>query len=372
MDIRFGEHASFHRAAAGMVGGALLTGLALHSVTPMAPLIGGMVGMAAGAAWGYGRVKLRFIAAAIAIVPLLAMTMTWAAQIPQAVGFVLSASVLAFGLAIGGPRGVKGAAAAMLTAFVVLVGMWCAMRFANARETAKFPLWMLSAISAAAMGMVGVLAMLPRHLKLATDPVATAAKNLPVTLDPEMRSLCDRSLAIWNGAKDELADQSGKRLVQDGVLKTFEVAAKSAEVKISGPSDAELARRMSELDAKVAATTDPEAKSQYQAARSALDDQHRYREHIAKGRERLVARMHNHVAALEKFQLAATGLEAARHTNGVKQLEELSQNVTASGEALAEIEMGDAAVAMSAVPSAIVVVEAPKNAEPDAESGAMA
>jgi hypothetical protein len=221
--------------------------------------------------------------------------------------------------------------------------------------------------------MVGVLAMLPRHLKLAHDPVTAAAKALPPSLDAELRALCDRSMAIWKGA-DDLADESGKKLVRDGVLKTLEVAAKSTEVKIAGPSDAELARRMSELDQKVAATTDPEAKAQYQAARAALDDQHRYREHIAKGRERLVARMHNHVAALEKFQLAATGLEAARHANGAngKQLEELSQDVTASGEALAEIEMGDAAVAMPAAAKVIVVETAKTEIEPDAESGAMA
>jgi hypothetical protein len=52
--------------------------------------------------------------------------------------------------------------------------------------------------------------------------------------------------------------------------------------------------------------------------------------------------MHNHVTTLEKFQLAATGLEAARvSTNGAnQQLDELSQSVAASGEALAEIELG--------------------------------
>jgi hypothetical protein len=54
--------------------------------------------------------------------------------------------------------------------------------------------------------------------------------------------------------------------------------------------------------------------------------------------------MHNHVTTLEKFQLAATGLEAQRaaHTPATTQLDELSQSVAASGEALAEIELGDA------------------------------
>jgi len=68
--------------------------------------------------------------------------------------------------------------------------------------------------------------------------------------------------------------------------------------------------------------------------RAALADQLRYRNHIRQGQERLVARMHNHVTTLEKFQLAATGLEAARAsaTGANQQLDELSQSVAASGE----------------------------------------
>ena len=130
------------------------------------------------------------------------------------------------------------------------------------------------------------------------------------------------------------------------MLKTLEVAARSAEVKVTGPSEAELAQRIADLDQRIAAATDAEVKAQYQAARAAIGDQQRYRDHIRQGRERLVARMHNHVAALEKFELAATGLEAARAASAgstaVKQLEELSHDVAASGEALAELELGDA------------------------------
>ncbi|HEU0032441.1 MAG TPA: hypothetical protein VFQ53_17535 [Kofleriaceae bacterium] len=347
MDIRFGDHASFHRAAAGMVGGALVAGLALHSVTPMAPLVGGIAGLAAGAAWGYGHTRLRIAAAVLAIVPLLAMTMRWASALPTTVGFTISAAVIALGLAAGGPRGVRGALGVGLSALTALVAMWCALRIVNARETLTWPLWIKTMTGAAAMGMVGVLAMVPRHLRLALDPVQAAVKRLPVTLDAEVRGLCDRSVTIWNTAKDRLADEPGLNLVRDGVLKTLEVAMKSADVKAVGSSEAELAARMADLDQRIATSTDAEAKTQYQAARSALEDQKRYRDHIAKGRERLVARMHNHVAALEKFQLAATGLEAARAattgSTAMKQLEELSQDVAASGDALAEIEIGEAA-----------------------------
>jgi hypothetical protein len=226
----------------------------------------------------------------------------------------------------------------------VLVGMWCALRVASARETVLWPGWITAAAAAAAMGMVGVMAVLPRHLGIDIDVVKAAAGGLPATIDPEVRTLCDRSLAIWRTTKDSLADEAGKRLVRDGVLKTLEVAQRSSEVRATGATDEELAARIGELDKRIAVTTDDEARSQYQAARGALEDQRRYREHIAKGHERLVARMHNHVAALEKFHLAATGLQSARAASAgataVKQLEELSQDVAASGEALAEIELG--------------------------------
>src|SRR5262249_12332888 len=143
--------------------------------------------------------------------------------------------------------------------------------------------------------------------------------------------------------------EPGCDLVRDGVLKMLEVAVKSAAVKPLGPSEQELATRMSDLDKRIAAATDAEVKQQYTAARAALDDQRRYRAQIRQGRERVVARMHNHVAALEKFQLAATGLEASRvATSGAtKQLAELSQEVAASGEALAEVELGVTPVAQA-------------------------
>jgi hypothetical protein len=361
MDIRFADHASFHRAAAGMVGGALVAGLALGPLTSLAPLAGGLAGLGIGAAWAYGHARVRLVAAVLAIAPLLAMTLGWVSSLPTAVPLVVSASLIALGLAAGGPRGARGAVGVGLGALVVLIAMWSALRIGNAKETMSWPAWLLAGASSAAMAMVGVLAVVPRHLVLASDPVKHAVRQLPA-LDPEIRGLCDRALSIWGVAKDQLADEGGKGLVRDGVLKTLEVAGRSAEVKATGASEAELARRMAELDTKIAGTSDAEAKAQYQAARAALDDQRRYREHIARGRERLVARMHNHVAALEKFQLAATGLEAARKVQGsdtIQQLADLSQDVAASGDALLELELETGPRQAPAV-------------EPDAESGALA
>jgi hypothetical protein len=338
MEIRFADHPSFHRAALGMVGGSALLGLALHPFTPMAPLVGGMLGLAIGAAFGYGRAAWRLAAAAAASVALLLVAPTWSLLAGVA-------SIASLGLAIGGPRGLRGLIGVMFGATIALIAMWTSLRFGHARQTAQWPAWTTDLASSAALGMVGVLAVLPRHLWLALDPVAGAMRRLPKDLDGEVRELCGRSVAIWNEAKDKLDDRDpGLRLVRDGVLKTLEVAARSAGVRAAAGSDTELATRMEDLDHRIAAATDAEIKNQYQSARSALDDQRRYRDQIRQNRERLIARLHHHVAALEKFQLAASGLESARAASAgaaaVTQLEDLSHDVAASGEALAELELG--------------------------------
>ena len=318
-----------------MVGSAAVFGMALHPLTPMAPLAGGLLGMAAGAAFAHGKLPWRMLAAGVALVPLFAMHASW-----SALGLV--ATVMALAVATGSLRGARGAVAIVLGAAVTMLGMWTALRVGHARETISWPPLAQSAVAAAALGMVGVIAMIPRHVRMVFDPVTTAMRALPAKLDTEIRVLCERSLTIWTGAKEKLDEHdSGLALVRDGVLKTLEVAAKSADVEVTGTSDALLATRMTELDAKIAASIDAEAKSQYQSARAALDDQRRYRDRIHQGKDRMIARMHNHVAALEKFQLAATGLEAARAASAgtMKQLEELSSDVTASGEALADLEL---------------------------------
>ena len=320
-----------------MVSGALLFGAALHPVTGLAAIAGGILGIAAGAAIAHGRPGWRMIAAGAALVPLFVLAPSW----PM---LALVAAVVSLAIAVGGPRGLRGLIGALFGAVIALIAMWCALRIGHARQTGHWPPLVTTAIAAAAMGLVGALAMLPRHLQIALDPVRAALRKLPPSLDAEVRDLCTRAAAIWSTAKDRIADGAGAALVRDGVLKTLEVAAKSAEVVPTGSSETELAQRVADLDQRIAAATDGEVKAQYQAARAAVGDQQRYREHIRQGRERLVARMHNHVAALEKFELAATGLEAARAVSSgaaVKQLEELSHDVAASGEALLELEIGE-------------------------------
>jgi hypothetical protein len=347
MDIRFDDHGSFHRAAAGMTLGGALFGLAAQPFTPMAPVVGGLFGIAAGAAIGYGKPAWRLGAAAAASAALLVLPAGWP-------GLAVAAGALALATSVGGLRGMRGLAAMLIGALTTLLAIWCAWRIGHAQQTQSWSPWTTTIVSGAATGMVGILAMLPRHLSISIDPVTTALRRIPSTIDAEVHGLCERATAIWRNAKGKLAaNDPGLTLVRDGVLKTLEVATRSADLKPDRAADGELAKRITELDARIAAATDAEVRAQYQSARGALDDQRRYRESIQQNRERLIARMHNHVAALEKFQIAASRVEAVRAgVPAMKQLDELSADVAASGEAMAEVELGAAPTADAPVTDA--------------------
>ena len=322
-------------AGSAALGGAL--GGALHGVmptSPVAPLLGGLFGIAIGAALGYGKPFLRLGAAALASVPLLFMTTSSPA-------LALSAGIMslgALGLTLGG-RGLRRVVITLLGAAVTLLAMWTALRFEHARATAMWSPWVTAGASSAAMGIVGVIALLPRHLSLEIDPVKRAIARLPATLDSEVRGLCMRTVAIWNEIKTKLAaTDPSAGLVREAVVKTLEVAATSAESQ-PNTSEEDLVRRMEGLDRRISSATDDEVKTQYTSARAALSDQRTYRGRIRQHHERLVARLHHHLAALEKFQLAVGVNSSLRALELGPQLQDLSWDV-AEGEAL-DAEVGE-------------------------------
>src|SRR5690348_5176291 len=164
MDIRFEDHASFHRAAVGMVATAALLGLAAHPLTRSAALAGGFAGAALGALVAYRKA-------------------------PR----------------IGGRRALRIAVCALIAGGVGMLAAWVALRIGHARRTEAWPGWVTDTVAAAAAAMTCVLALVPRHLHVAFDPVQAAARRLPRALEAEVRGLCDRATAIWAGAKQQLA-----------------------------------------------------------------------------------------------------------------------------------------------------------------------
>lgn len=340
MDLRFDNHPGFHRATLAMVAlGAGLSALAvpLAGRLAIAPtLIGGALAISIGAGVAYGGLRWRSALGALACVPV-ALSATWAALIATA---ALCGLVVALGA--GSRRRVAGAA--ILGGAASLVAAWASLRVFYAAETESWSPLLRALAGGAAMGLLGTVATLPRHLQWQRDAVAAASRTLPVGIDAEVRQLCLRATKIWHEAKDRLqGDPSSKELLRTGVLKVLEVARRGSEgmSQVPATSEEELAQRIGELDGRIAAATDAEAKAQYQAARDGLEDQRKYRDRLRASRERMVARLHNHVAALEKFHLAAASLEASKTLSAeeplVKQLAELSSDVSASGDALSEL-----------------------------------
>lgn len=340
MDLRFENHPGFHRATLAMVTlGAGLSALALPLASRLhaAPtLLGGALALALGAGVAYGDLRRRAVLGVLACVPV-ALSATWGA-------LVVSALLLGLALALGAGTSRRITVTLLVGAGAALLASWASLRIFYAQETVSWAPVLRSLAGGAALGLLGVVSSLPRHVAWELDAIAAARRALPSKLDSEVQTLCDRSVAIWSSAKDRLkSDAASKELLRSGVLKVLEVARRTSEGMSGVPqaSEEELAKRIAELETRIEAATDPETKAQYTAARDGLDDQRKYRDRLRAGRERMVARLHNHVASLEKFHLAAASMEASKNLSAdeplVKQLAELSSDVSASGDALADL-----------------------------------
>lgn len=317
---------------AGLSAAALPLGSPLH-VAP--PLLGGALAVALGAGWAYGSLKSRAFLGALACVPV-ALSATW--------GALIATSVIAgLAVALGAENRRRALAVVAVGTGAMLLASWAGLRIHYAQETVTWAPILRATVSGAAIGMIGVLATVPRHLSWQLDAVLAASRKLPVGLDKEVRQLCDRSLALWSQAKERLAeDVSSKELLRSGILKVLEVANRTnGAVTGREGSEKELGERIADLERRIEGASDAETKAQYTAAREGLEDQRKYHERLRAGRERMVARLHNHVAALEKFHLAAVSLDASKKMSGdepmVKQLADLSSEVSASGDALADV-----------------------------------
>jgi hypothetical protein len=324
MSIGFRDHEGFHRAAMAMTAAGAAAGLA-GSWVGVSPLVGGAVGAVIGCAAAERPRRAARVGLGLVMVSL-------GAAIAQAAGpgaaLWIVAGALAIALARGGSaRGWLGAAG--LGALVTAAAGFAALKISGAAETASWPAWAVAMASGAAMALTCVVALVPARVVIERDPVAAALRALPARVNGEIRELADQGARVWAEVKARMQPgDAGRGLVQDGVLRLVEVAARSEKIPadVDG-STAKVKARIDELDARIAAATDEIARAQYGEARAALDDQRRYLEGIQVSRDRLVARMHNYLAALEKFRLCVIHVETAS-----------TADLEVCGKALAELE----------------------------------
>src|SRR5262249_28002519 len=135
------------------------------------------------------------------------------------------------------------------------------------------PIGMAAVAAGAAFAFVGVLGLLPRHVDIAANRVASAHAASRGILFGEVRELADRAVALWNKVDATIEpDAPARKTIEDSVLRLFEVGRRWAAVEAEGArTSAELlAERMAAVTAKMEKTEDPVARAQYAHAHEAL------------------------------------------------------------------------------------------------------
>lgn len=262
------------------------------------------------------------------------------------IGPILFALVVALPMTAG-LRGRKLLISIAAGTGALLLARFAATQVINSSELSALPIWGSSALAGVAVSAASILAFVPRHVEIVRDPVATAHAALAGQVKGEIAELIERSNDLWTSTQDELEpDDTNLMILQDAVLRMMQSAKRwtDAEGSRGKPDSLALAERMESLDDRIKKSDDEVVINQYKQARAALAEQLKYLSGIRKNRERVLARMHNYLAAMERMCLAVANLKstnASRDTVDltplVENLEELGQDIDSCSTALQEI-----------------------------------
>jgi NADH dehydrogenase/NADH:ubiquinone oxidoreductase subunit G len=194
-----------------------------------------------------------------------------------------------------------------------------------------------------------------RQICFDPDRVAQRFEQIEPQLSDEMAEPVRRAIETHAQVKEALRQRQddGKpgdgaviRRVEAVVLDLLALAERwqSVEREANRTSAENLTRRLQEISDRMTATSDEVARRQYAQARDALGAQLGYLRDISRTRERVVARIHNHLAALERLHLAVLnhrGADAAKLFDEVvpmlDAIDEMGQEMDFASEAMSEV-----------------------------------
>lgn len=349
--VAFQEHETFHKAFLRMGAAGLVSSLVCHALgaslgsgVVSAPWRLAAVGAAVLAAgiWPHLRSATRAQAAFAGILLALAIVFvaTGAAALPLA---LTGAAGLGAAVSLWGLRGRRLAIGLALGTPAVAIAAAVFARLGNASALAALPGPAVAAIAGLGFASVAVLTQLPRHLLLASDRVGAAHRKL-VGAEGEVALLANRGLELWRRTEGTLPPNDANReLLEEAVLRLLDVGTRWASVEAESARTAPegLSKRILELDERMDAAKDPVVKEQYQSAKDALVEQLRYLRDIESSRERVLARMHNYLAAMERLNLALVNVKSTSASKNavdvqpmVEALTDLGRDIDAMGEVL--------------------------------------
>lgn len=201
-------------------------------------------------------------------------------------------------------------------------------------------------------GLVASLGLVGSHLRLTRDVLGEAIEAARPELDRAGLGLCTRAWA----AATKISTAAGARTgSSDARRAAAEVEAVSRRVVLEivalsrrqhavareaeTPSTAELDARLGEIDARLAGVTDEVTREGYARARAAIEDQRRRLASLRVTAERVMARLHTEVAALEGAALAIAARGGAATAEDAAALAPLADRLRgASGEVELEAE----------------------------------
>jgi hypothetical protein len=353
--LRFREHQGFHRSALYMIaagGGAGLLAWALFRPVWTAGSVALVAAAAAVAALIPARTRAIgrgarlaglapvFVAAGLAVLGAVLL-----AFLPPAQGVFGFAALFGASLSVG-LRGRRLALAIGAAAAVAGVALWVQTQVLVAEELASLPAWSLAGLAGLAFSMVSVVALVPRHLEVRRDPIGEAYRDLSQRTSGEVKELLARAYELWSKAGAELPEEDdSRRLLAEAVTRLFDTARRWIAIDADGSQaqTASLTDRIAQLDERISNARDEVVRTQYEQAQAALAEQLRYLEDIATHRERVLARMHNYLAVMERLRLALVKLESADASREaldpiVSDLQELGHDIETSAAALAAAE----------------------------------
>jgi hypothetical protein len=329
MEIRFEDHPQFQRSALR----AALGAAALAVVAPEWALLPAVaVGAAAGFVSGRRPALLALAALlAVAAVALARPLFFWPLPLCGALlGLGFAAARAPHARENGSPltAGAVGATL-LLTAAMLWAARLCLPSFtrALAELVPGAPL-----LSGALTGLWIAAACAPLHLSLQADAVEARLAALRPLLGAELRPLAERAAAaraaaaaaLPQGARGDL-----RGLLDALALAALDLARRGADLgrTASLAMEEDLARRVEQLGRSAAAAADTAARGSYQRAAETLLGQLEHCRRVRGARERLVARLHEEVAQLERARFALTLLDGADAERSAAELDLLGDRL---------------------------------------------
>jgi hypothetical protein len=193
-------------------------------------------------------------------------------------------------------------------------------------------------------GLVVSLGLVGCFLRITRNPIAEAIEVARPDLDTASLALCQRAAAAaakLRGAEVAEVEEVARRVVLEIVALSRRQRAIAREA--DAPSAGELETRIADLDARLATVTDEVARESYLRARAAIEDQRRRLASLRVTADRVLARLHTEVAALEGAALAiaarggaATAADASALTPLADRLRGASGDLDLEAEAVRE------------------------------------